>query len=103
MMYDARKKIFEFLKENLENICAGMRRLVYVNVRMGISGRLDKNTEYQIFGITVKKNSFPVCNPNIFALDILGVKCCFHPSNDHVKAIQHRFTVKQGPGTKANF
>ena len=55
MMYDARKKIFEFLKENLENICAEMRRLVYVTVRMDISGRLDKNTEYQIFGLTIKK------------------------------------------------
>ena len=36
-----------------------------------------------------KKNVVFICNMDILAIDILGVKCSFHPSNDHFKAIQN--------------
>ena len=61
-----------------------------------------QNSEYSTFLNHCKKNNVPICNLDIFALLILGVKCCFHPRNDHVKPIQHTFTVKHGPETKVH-
>ena len=49
-----------------------------------------------------KKENVPICNPDIFAFHTLGVKCYFHPLNNHVKAVQHTFTVTHGPDTKAH-
>ena len=46
---------------------------------------------------------FTIFNPDIFALYILGINCCFHPWNDYVKAIRHIFTVKYGPDSKVYF
>ena len=34
-----------------------------------------------------KKNNVPICNRDIFALHILGVKCCFHPRNVQNKGL----------------
>ena len=56
-----------------------------------------------IFLINVKDNNAPVCNQNILTIHKLGVKCCIHLWNDHVKAIQPTLPVKQGPGTTVHF
>ena len=40
-----------------------------------------------IFLNTVKIFNVRICNPTIFAFNTLGVKWCFHPYNDHIKAI----------------
>ena len=52
---------------------------------------MDLNEYYFILN-RCKKN-VSICNLDVFAFHIIDVKC-FHPWNDHVKAIQHMFTVR---------
>ena len=63
---------------------------------------MDQIHEYSFLLIAVKKENVPFCNPDIFAFYTSCMKCYFHPLNNHVKAIQHTFTVTHGPDTKAH-
>ena len=78
---------------------------VYFTVTAGMdpSAEMDKKSEHSFVFNTAKRKNVSICNPDIFAQYIFGVKCCFHHSNDHFQAIQLTFTLKHGPGTEVHF